>query len=150
MDKRVFDRHHIHFDTEAKTQKEAFRVIAHEAFTAGFVKDENAYYEGMCAREEEATTGFQDGIAIPHSKNETCIKPGIFLVKFKHAIEWNALDGKPVQVALGLTIPEDGGEQHLRILSKLARKMISEEFRTALKTGTDVDALYEVIAAVEL
>ena len=38
----------------------------------------------------------------------------------------------------------------LRILSKLARKMISEEFRTALKSGTDVDALYEVIAAVEL
>ena len=48
------------------------------------------------------------------------------------------------------TIPEDGGDVHLRILSRLARKMISEEFRTALKSGTDVDALYEVIAAVEL
>ena len=71
-------------------------------------------------------------------------------MKFEHPIAWNALDGEPVRVALGLTIPEDGGDVHLRILSKLARKMISEEFRTALKTGTDVDALYEVIAAVEL
>lgn len=52
MDKSVFDRHHIHFDTEAKTQKEAFRVIAHEAFTAGFVKDENAYYE-VCVLERK-------------------------------------------------------------------------------------------------
>ena len=62
MDKSVFDRHHIQFDTEAKTQKEAFRVIAHAAYEAGFVKDENAYFEGMCEREKEATTGFQDGL----------------------------------------------------------------------------------------
>ena len=83
-------------DTEAKTQKEAFRVIAHAAYEAGFVKDENAYFEGMCEREKEATTGFQDGIAIPHSKHATCIKPGIFLVKFEHPIAWNALDRKSV------------------------------------------------------
>lgn len=43
MDKSVFDRHHIQFDTEAKTQKEAFHVIAHAAYEAGFVKNENAY-----------------------------------------------------------------------------------------------------------
>lgn len=91
MDKSVFDRHHIQFDTEAKTQKEAFHVIAHAAYEAGYVKDENAYFEGMCEREKEATTGFQDGIAIPHSKHATCIKPGIFLVKFEHPIAWNAL-----------------------------------------------------------
>ena len=91
MDKSVFDRHHIQFDTEAKTQKEAFHVIAHAAYEAGYVKDENAYFEGMCEREKEATTGFQDGIAIPHSKHATCIKPGIFLVKFDtrlHGMRW--------------------------------------------------------------
>ena len=53
MDKSVFDRHHIQFDTEAKTQKEAFRVIAHAAYEAGYVKDENAYFEGMCEREKD-------------------------------------------------------------------------------------------------
>lgn len=52
MDKSVFDRHHIQFDTEAKTQKEAFHVIAHAAYEAGYVKDENAYFEGMCEREK--------------------------------------------------------------------------------------------------
>ena len=50
MDKSVFDRHHIQFDTEAKTQKEAFHVIAHAAYEAGYVKDENAYFEGMSVK----------------------------------------------------------------------------------------------------
>ena len=74
MDKSVFDRHHIQFDTEAKTQKEAFRVIAHAAYEAGFLKDENAYFEGMCEREKEGDNRLQDGIAIPHSKHATCKK----------------------------------------------------------------------------
>lgn len=150
MDKSVFDKHHIHFDDTATTQDEAFKVIAKVTYEAGFVADEETYYKGLWEREKEATTGFQDGIAIPHSKHTTCRKPGVFLVKFQHAIEWNALDEEPVQVAIALTIPFDGGEQHLRILSKIARKMIDEGFRSALKNSDDVDTLYEVIAAIEL
>lgn len=150
MDKLVFDKHHIHFNTEASTQDEAFKAIAKAAYEAGFVADEETYYKGLWEREQEATTGFQDDIAIPHSKNTTCLKPGIFLMKFKNAIEWNALDNEPVHVAIALTIPYDGGEQHLRILSKIARKMINDDFRSALKNSDDTDTLYGVIDAIEL
>ena len=52
MDKSVFDRHHIQFDTEAKTQKEAFHVIAHAAYEAGFVKNENAVVTSLVDREQ--------------------------------------------------------------------------------------------------
>lgn len=150
MDKSVFDKSHIHFNEDAKTQEEAFHVIAHIAYEAGFAGDEAAYFEGLKEREKEATTGFQDGIAIPHSKHDTCLKPGIFLVRFQHAIEWNALDEQPVHVAIALTIPQAGGEQHLRILSKIARSLMKEEFRTSLKTTNDKDTLYNVIAEIEI
>lgn len=150
MDKSVFDKSHIHFNEDAKTQEEAFRAIAKIAYEAGFVADESVYFEGLKEREKEATTGFQDGIAIPHSKNDTCLKPGIFLVRFQNAIEWNALDEQPVHVAIALTIPQAGGEQHLRILSKIARKLMNEEFRSSLKTNDNVDTLYDVIAEIEI
>lgn len=150
MDKAIFDKNHIYFDERSRTQAEAFQAIAQKAFDLGYVKDKDSYYEGLWEREQEATTGFQDGIAIPHSKNPTCIKPGVFLIKFKHPIEWNALDGKPVRTALGLTIPEEGGEVHLRILSKLARKMIDENFRTTLNESDDLNELYNIVSAVEI
>lgn len=150
MDTNVFDKHHIHFNTEAKTQEEAYHAIAKIAYEAGFVTSESTYYTGLWEREKEATTGFQDGIAIPHSKSNACLKPGVFLVKFKEAIEWNALDGEPIHVAIALTIPENGGEMHLRILSKIARKLIDEDFRKALKDSTDTNTLYEVISAIEI
>lgn len=150
MDQLVFNKNHIYFDKTAKTQEEAFHVISKVAYEEGYVQDENEYFLGLCEREKEATTGFQDGIAIPHSKNKTCLKPGIFLVKFENAIEWNSLDGQPVHVALGLTIPEEGGQNHLCILSQLARKMIDDDFRLALKNSTDVDELFKTVDSVEI
>lgn len=150
MTSEVFNKEHIFFNENVTTQEEAFKAIAKIAFDAGYVESEEAYFLGLQKREEEATTGFQDGIAIPHSKNATVIKPGVFLVKFKHAIEWNALDGNPIHVAIALTIPEAGGETHLRILSKIARKLIDGEFRNTLKTSTDIDSLYQAIAQIEI
>lgn len=150
MDTTVFNKQHIHFNTTAFTQEDAFKAIAKIAQEAGFVDDENAYFDGLKEREKEATTGFQDGIAIPHSKHTTCKKPGIFLVRFAHPIEWNALDEQPVHVAIALTIPQDGGDEHLRILSKIARKLMNEEFRNAIKNNEDVDALYNAIAEIEI
>ena len=150
MNKEVFDRNHILFDSNARTKEEAFQAIARVAYDAGFIDDEYAYFRGMCMREKEVTTGFQDGIAIPHAKGEACLKPGIFLVKFEHPIAWKSLDGSPVHVALGLTIPFGGETEHLQILSRLARKMVHEEFRNALTSSNDVDTLYQTIAEIEL
>lgn len=150
MDTQVFNKEHIAFDATAKTQDEAFHAIAKLVHTAGFVEEEHLFYKGLCEREEESTTGFTDGIAIPHSKCDTVKKPGVFLIKFANPIEWNSLDGELIRVAIALTIPNNGGENHLRILSKIARKMIHEEFRTALKSTNEIDILYKTIAQIEL
>ena len=86
MNKEVFNRSHILFDETATTQEEAFKSLAKFAYNAGFVADETAYFEGLKAREKEATTGFKDHIAIPHCKSSVNKKPGLFLIKFKQAI----------------------------------------------------------------
>lgn len=148
--KNIFNTTHIFFNNDAKTQDDAFKAIAKIAFDAGYVENEEAYYLGLQEREKEATTGFQDGIAIPHSKNSTVIKPGVFLVKFTNPISWDALDGQDIQVAIALTIPISGGDLHLRILSKIARKLIDDKFRMILKSSNDIETLYQTIASIEI
>lgn len=129
MNANVFNLTHIMFNNTAQTQDEAFKVIAKLAFARGFVASETAYYQGLKARELEATTGFKDHIAIPHSKDASVLKPGLFLLKFLNEIPWQALDGKPIKVAFALTIPEAGATEHLKLLSLIARKLIDNEFR---------------------
>lgn len=149
MNSEVFNEKHILFDNTATTQDEAFKVLANFAYENGFVADVNKYYQGLKTREVEATTGFKDHIAIPHCKNVTNLKPGLFLIKFANEIPWNALDGKAVKVAFGLTIPEQGAEEHLKLLSLIARKLIDDDFRKTVLTSDDVKELVEVIDEIK-
>lgn len=149
MNKTVFNQDHILFDQTSTTQEEAFKSIAKFAYESGFVSDEQLYFEGLKAREQEATTGFKDHIAIPHCKSSVNKKPGLFLIKFEQAIPWNALDQKPVKVAFGLTIPEEGATEHLKLLSLIARKLIDQDFRAGVLEQDDPAVLAEIINQID-
>ena len=73
----------------------------------------------------------------------------IFLIKFKQAIPWQALDQKPVKVAFGLTIPEQGATEHLKLLSLIARKLIDPDFREGVLTQDDPEKLTAIIDQIE-
>jgi len=149
MDSKIFKEDHILFDDSAKTQKEAFQVIADIAFEKGYVSNKEVFFEGLKDREKEATTGFKEGIAIPHSKDTSVIKPGMFLIKFKHAIDWQALDQKPVNTAFALTIPEEGAAEHLKLLSLIARKLIDTDFREGILANNDTKKLASIIDTID-
>lgn len=149
MDSKIFKEDHILFDESAKTQEEAFKVIANIAFEKGYVSDEKIFFDGLKDREEEATTGFKEGIAIPHSKDASVIKPGMFLIKFKHSIDWQALDKKPVNTAFALTIPEEGASEHLKLLSLIVRKLIDTDFREGILNNNDPKELTSIIDTID-
>ena len=148
--KELFSEDHIYIDENSTTQDEAFKFIASIAKKHGYVKSEEDFYHGLQEREKEATTGFNDGIAIPHSKNSTVISPGVFLIKFKNPIEWDSLDGKKITTAFALTIPEDGAENHLKILSSIAKELIDDNFRNTVIKETDSQKLYNLVKGIQL
>lgn len=148
--KELFSEDHIYIDENSTTQDEAFKFIASIAKKHGYVKSEEDFYHGLQEREKEATTGFNDGIAIPHSKNSTVISPGVFLIKFKNPIEWDSLDGKKITTAFALTIPEDGAENHLKILSTIAKELIDDNFRNTVIKETDSQKLYKLVKGIQL
>lgn len=148
--KELFSEDHIYIDENSTTQDEVFKFIASIAKKHGYVKSEEDFYHGLQKREKEATTGFNDGIAIPHSKNSTVISPGVFLIKFKNPIEWDSLDGKKITTAFALTIPEDGAENHLKILSTIAKELIDDDFRNTVIKETDSQKLYNLVKGIQL
>lgn len=150
MNKEVFNIEHIYFDNNSETKDQVFEGFASVAFKQGYVKSKEDYLKGLHQREDEVTTGFKDGIAIPHCKNSTVIKPGVFLIKLGNPIEWSSLDGKPIKVAFGLAISEGGNAQHLKILSSIARKLIDNEFVNMLLEEDDTEKLYNIVSSIEI
>lgn len=119
-----------------KNQEEVFYKIAETAVTNEIATNINEVVEGLKRREEEGTTGFLEGFAIPHTQNEAILRPAIIIIQNKNGIEWNSLDGIPSQFFISLLIPKkEAGTTHLTLLSSLSRMLMHEDIREKLKNA---------------
>ncbi len=107
--------------------------------------DPDAIYENLIAREKLGSTGFGNGIAIPHCRLEDCHQAIGALLQLDGKIDFDALDGQPVDLIFVLLVPQEATEQHLQILKMLAGKLDRADLRDALRAAPDADALYHVM-----
>ncbi|WHQ37038.1 fructose-specific PTS transporter subunit EIIC [Spiroplasma sp. SV19] len=148
MYNEIFNEKHIILDSTAKTKEEAFLELAKLAETLGYVSDPNELVKGFEAREKESSTGFEDGFAIPHARIKAVKKEAVLFIRFKDSVDWKAMDGKPTKVAIALIIPEaKSGDIHLGILSEVARKLMDENFKKAMKIETNKTKIQAALLA---
>lgn len=107
--------------------------------------DPDAIYENLIAREKLGSTGFGNGIAIPHCRLEDCHQAIGALLQLDGKIDFDALDGQPVDLIFVLLVPQEATEQHLQILKMLAGKLDRADLREALRAAPDAEALYRVM-----
>lgn len=134
----------LNFNLDAKNQKEVLHDLAIMAFERGKVDDAEIFYEELCKREQESTTGFGNGVAIPHARHSVVKEAGVLVVRNHSELEWHSLDGEPVNVCICLIAPDDQNDFHLKALSKLSRRMIHDEFIAILKNGSEEEVLDEI------
>lgn len=132
------------FDLDVKTQKEALRALAQTAYERGKVDSADTFFHELCKREEESTTGFGNGIAIPHARHSCVKEAGILFIRSKHDLEWNSIDGEPVKACVCLIAPDDKNDFHLKTLSKFARKLMHEEFVEILQHAKKEQVIEEM------
>ena len=107
--------------------------------------DADAIYESLIAREKLGSTGFGNGIAIPHCRLEQCTEPVGALLQLESRIDFDSLDGEPVDLIFVLLVPHEATEQHLLILKTLAERLDREEVRAELRQAPDAQTLYRVM-----
>ncbi|SFQ57325.1 PTS IIA-like nitrogen-regulatory protein PtsN [Halopseudomonas formosensis] len=107
--------------------------------------DADAIYESLLAREKLGSTGFGNGIAIPHCRLEQCTEAVGALLQLSSEIDFDSLDGAPVDLIFVLLVPHEATEQHLQILKTLAERLDQEELREALRRAPDAQTLYQIM-----
>lgn len=107
--------------------------------------DADAIYESLIAREKLGSTGFGNGIAIPHCRLEQCTEPVAALLQLETPIDFDSLDGEPVDLIFVLLVPHEATEQHLLILKTLAERLDREDVRADLRQAQDAQTLYRVM-----
>ncbi len=106
--------------------------------------DANLVSIEILKREALGSTGTGDGVAIPHARIPELKKPFGTLVRLKHAIDFDAIDGKPVDLVFLLLLPQSQGDP-LNALASVARKLRDPESVRRLRNAADDAELYRAI-----
>jgi phosphoenolpyruvate-protein phosphotransferase len=124
---------------KSESKEEALREIIDEFYVAGRVEDRERLEEAVWEREATYSTGLGYGFAVPHCKTDAVAADSIGVLKLRQPVAWDSLDGEPVGVVILLAMRESGagGQRHLQVFARLARKLMSEEFRVRLLSAED-------------
>ena len=127
------------------SKKQAIHELAaHAAQLTG--QNERTIAEVLLQREKLGSTGVGNGIAIPHGKLAKLSKLFGFFARLDRPIDFEALDGQPVDLIFLLLAPEAAGADHLKALARVARLLRDPEITQKLRDSHDAEALYAVLA----
>ncbi len=144
---RMIEPGFVILDAEIEGKEEAIKEMI-DAFYAGGRTDTPFTLEAaVWAREQLCSTGLGHGFAIPHCKTDAINSDTIGLIRFRNDVEWQSIDGRPVRcmILLATRATQTNGT-HMQVFSKLARKLMNDDFRNRLLAAPDRDAILAFLA----
>jgi len=114
-----------------------------------FGVDAKLVIERLSERERLGSTGFGDGVAIPHGKIEGLGRVVGMFARLAQPIDFNAIDDLPVDLVFLLLSPPDAGVDHLKALARVSRRLRDKGFIAKLRGAGSPDALYALFATGE-
>jgi PTS system nitrogen regulatory IIA component len=129
---------------KVNTKKQALQELAARAAELTG-QSERGVLEILLQREKLGSTGVGNGIAIPHGKLPKLGRLFGLFARLDRPVDFDALDGQPVDLIFLLLAPEGAGADHLKALARVARLLRDGEIARKLRESRDVDAIYAVL-----
>ncbi len=129
---------------KAGSKRQLLQELAREASELTGI-NERTVFDTILERENLGSTGFGGGTALPHGRlselNKVC---GIF-ARLSTAIDFDAVDNKPVDTVFLLLSPESSGADHLTALAQISRVLKDENTCTKLRAAKSNEEVYALL-----
>lgn len=129
---------------KAANKKQALQDLAKRAASVIGV-GERVLFETLMERERLGSTGIGNGVAVPHGRLPGLSAPRGFFARLEKAVDFEAVDNRPVDLIFLLVTPEGASGDHLKALALVSRLLRDRKTCEKLR-GTDrADALYALL-----
>ncbi|MGM9472827.1 PTS fructose transporter subunit IIABC [Pseudarthrobacter sp. YS3] len=125
--------------------EDVIRHLASKVAATGRASEVEGLFADAFAREQKTATGIPGGIAIPHCRSEAVIEPTLAMARLNPKVDFGAKDG-PADLVFFIAAPAGADQEHLKLLSKLARSLIKKDFTAALRNASSRE---EIVALVD-
>ncbi len=126
------------------TPEDVIRHLASKVAATGRATEAEALFADAFAREQKTATGVPGGIAIPHCRSTAVTEPTLAMARLSQPVDFGAKDG-PADLVFFIAAPEGADQEHLSLLSKLARSLIKKDFRAALRAASSQAEIVELV-----
>lgn len=140
----IMDKSRIYVAFKPMNKRELLQEMADAASKVVNV-DSRTIFDSLLERENLGSTGFGSGTAIPHARLNNIDKPYVFLVKTENAVDFEAVDKKPVDLAFLLLSPEDNGADHLTALALVSRILKDEKIADQIREEVSADKIFNLL-----
>ena len=133
----------VALDIEANDQESVIATLADLLDQDGRLSDREAYVEAVLAREQETGgTAFEMGIAIPHAKSSGVSEAGVAFGRTSSPLDYGE---EKADLIFLIAAPDGEHNLHVKVLQQLARRLMHDDFRSALREASDEQQVVELM-----
>jgi nitrogen PTS system EIIA component len=133
-------------DVNAADKQKLLQALARKAGSVLDILADRVLAE-LRKREELGSTGVGGGVALPHARFHQVSRPIGMLLRLRKPIEFEAVDGRPVDIVFLLLLPESPDGEQLSTLAAIARLLRKPDVAAALRKARDSTEMYRALAA---
>ncbi|WP_426997856.1 PTS fructose transporter subunit IIABC [Pseudarthrobacter sp. N5] len=126
------------------TPEDVIRHLASKVAATGRATEAEGLFADAFAREQKTATGVPGGIAIPHCRSAAVTVPTLAMARLSAPVDFGAKDG-PADLIFFIAAPDGADQEHLKLLSKLARSLIKKDFTAALRAASSQEEIVELV-----
>jgi len=138
----------IFIDTEVTSKKKLLELIANIVANQTQLA-ESTIYSNLLNRERLGSTGLGQGFAVPHARVPQLEETQACFFRLKQAVNFESPDNQPVDLVFTIIIPQEATEEHLLILSSLARIFSNPEICESIRNARDKQEIEQIIQSAE-
>lgn len=134
----------VHLGVRAESKKALFKELSVLASPCVGAEPRDILAR-MTRRERLGSTGFGDGVALPHAQFDSLDRPTGLFLRLESPVDYESVDSIPVDLVFALFSPHGDGAGHLRALAQVSRRFRDADFLAKLRGARSEDALYALL-----
>ena len=142
----IFSPDRVCCDADASSKKKTLELLSELMSSAQGAPDSRVVADRLLARERLGSTALGHGVAIPHGRCANLSSAVAAFIKLREGVDFDAPDGEPVDLVVGLLVPEECTDGHLQLLAQLAELFSQGELRDKLRSPISPPDLLQILS----
>jgi fructose-specific phosphotransferase system IIA component len=144
----LLDNSLIERELKGKTKEEVIEELLDLMVTAGKIRSRVLALKDCIERENYLSTGFENGLAVPHAKTEAVDELVLAFGISKNGVEFDTLDGKPAHFIFLLLSPVDKSGPHIKILAQITRQFQDADIADRILAAENTEEFLNIFQSI--